>query len=44
MANTTGSGRRPIFILSTEGKTREQIKAEAREELRKYQDAQRQQK
>jgi hypothetical protein len=44
MANTTGSEKRPIFMLSTEGKSREQIKAEAREALRKYQDAQQQEK
>jgi len=30
----------PIFILSTEGKSKEQVKAEAREALRKYLEAQ----
>lgn len=40
MANTTGSQKRPIFMLSHQGKSREQMKAEAREALRKYQDAQ----
>jgi predicted RNase H-like HicB family nuclease len=44
MANTTGSGKRPIFMLSTQGKSREQLKAEAREALRKYQEAQQQEK
>jgi hypothetical protein len=38
--NTTGSGKCPIFMLSTEGKSKEQIKAEAREALRRYQEAQ----
>jgi hypothetical protein len=42
MANT-GSERRPIFMLSTEGKSREQMKAEAREALRRYQESLRQQ-
>jgi hypothetical protein len=42
MANT-GSERRPIFMLSTEGKSREQMKAEAREALRRYQEGLRQQ-
>jgi hypothetical protein len=32
--------RRPIFTLSTEGKTKEQIKAEAREALARYLQAQ----
>jgi hypothetical protein len=32
--------RRPIFMLSTEGKTKEQIKAEAREALAQYLEAQ----
>ena len=40
------SRKRPAFVLSTEGKTREQMKAEARqalrEALRKAQDAQQQ--
>lgn len=40
MANTTGSGKRPILMLSTEGKSKEQMKAEAREALQKYKDAQ----
>jgi hypothetical protein len=40
MANTTGSEKRPIFMLCTEGKSKEQLKAEAREALRKYQEAQ----
>jgi hypothetical protein len=33
---TSASEKRPIFVLSTEGKTREQMKAEARLALRKY--------
>jgi hypothetical protein len=32
--------RRPIFMLSTEGKTKGQIKAEAREALARYLEAQ----
>jgi hypothetical protein len=44
MANTTGSEKRPIFMLCTEGKSKEQLKAEAREALRKYQEAQQQEK
>ncbi|MGB6764206.1 hypothetical protein [Mycobacterium sp.] len=44
MANTTGSEKRPIFMLCTEGKSKEQLKAEAREALRKYQEAQQQKK
>jgi predicted RNase H-like HicB family nuclease len=40
MANTTGSEKRPIFMLSTQGKSKEQLKAEAREALRKYQEDQ----
>jgi len=35
------SGKRPIFMLSTAGKTKEQIKAEAREALARYLEAQR---
>jgi hypothetical protein len=38
--NSSGSGKRPIFMLSTEGKSKEQIKAEAREALRRHQEAQ----
>jgi hypothetical protein len=42
MANTTGSGKRPIFMLSTQGKSKDQLKAEARDAIRKYQEAQQQ--
>jgi hypothetical protein len=28
--------KRPVFIISTEGKSKEQMKAEARETLRQY--------
>jgi len=35
------SGKRPIFVLSTQSKSKKQLKAEAREVLRKYQEAQR---
>lgn len=31
--------KRPVFIISTEAKSKEQLKAEAREALRKYQGA-----
>jgi hypothetical protein len=33
--------KRPVFILSTKGKSKEQLKAEARQALQKYFDAQR---
>jgi hypothetical protein len=33
-------GKRPAFVLSTEGKSREQMKAEARQALQRYQEAQ----
>lgn len=32
----TAKTRRPAFMISTEGKSKEQMKAEAREALRKY--------
>jgi hypothetical protein len=35
---TSESGKRPIFMLSTAGKTLEQMKAEARLALREYLD------
>jgi hypothetical protein len=33
--------KRPVFIIDTEGKSKEQLKAEARQALQKYLDAQR---
>jgi hypothetical protein len=44
MENATGSGKRPMFVLNTAGKSKQQMKDEAREALLKYQEAQEQEK